>query len=562
MNWPYQYTAYLWPMLASAVFMAVLGFYAWRRRSVPGALPFAIMTALWSLLAMNAALELAAVDIPTRIFWAKFQFFWAGPTMVAGLCFVLEYARLGRFLTRRNLILLFIFLLLGSLLILTNDTHHWIWGDFSHDDGVIYPLRGGGYWLLAALGYLLAFLNLPILIWLFICSPQHRWPVALILCGQIVVRATLLLDAANANPVAPLNPTILASNFLAMVYAIALFGFRMFDPIPMARKTVIEQMREGMLVLDTSRKIVDLNPAAEKLLGLPAARVRGRDVAEILPAPAAQSALSDDGGIAQTEVSLGARVYDLLLSPLKDWDGQMLGHLLLLHDVTEQKRAQAQLLEQQRALAALQERERVARELHDSVGQVLGYVSMQAQAIGKWVRDGETTAVEAQLARLANVAQDAHDDIRESIFSLKAGPAQEWSFLAALKQYLNAFRDHYGIGVELKIPSGMGEQTFEPCVGVQLLRVIQEAMTNARKHGRAHCLQVAFELQGDQARIVIADDGRGFDPDPLSTSAGDHLGLTFMRERMAQIGGRLTIQSRPGAGTQVILQVPIRDEIE
>ncbi len=562
MNWPYQYTAYIWPMLASAVFMAVLGFYAWRRRAVPGALPFAILTALWSLSAMNAALELAAVDIPAKIFWYKSQFFWAGPAIVAGLCFVLEYARLGRFLTRRNLILLFIFLLLGSLLILTNDAHHWIWADFSYDDGVIHPLRGGGYWVLTALGYLLAFLNLPILLWLFIRSPQHRWPVALILCGQIIVRAALLLDAANANPVAPMDPTILASNFLAVAYAIALFGFRMFDPIPMARKTVIEQMREGMLVLDPSRKIVDLNPAAEKILGIPASRVRGRDAAEILPACPDLSARLDDPGTAQLEINLGtagdARYYALQLSPLKERRGFPLGTLILLHDVTEQKRAQAQLLEQQRALAALQERERVARELHDGLGQVLGYVKMQAQAARERLAQGQTEIADDDLMRLVTVAQDAHADVREYILGARSGDSAEAALLPALRQYLQRFGETYKIRTELDLPPELTDDAFNPSVEAQLLRIIQEALTNARKHAHAQRVQVRIHLEDSRAQVIVQDDGAGFDPGLLATAEGQKFGLRFMRERAEEVGGGVEIQSAPGAGTRVIIDVPRR----
>jgi signal transduction histidine kinase len=266
--------------------------------------------------------------------------------------------------------------------------------------------------------------------------------------------------------------------------------------------------------------------------------------------------------MAQSEISVGtgsaAQYYALHLSPLKDRRGLALGHLILLHDVTEPKRAQAQILEQQRVVATLQERERLARELHDSVGQVLGYVSMQTQAIRKWVHDGETGLAEEQLARLADTARDAHADIRESIHSLKAGPAQEWSFLAALQQQIASFRDHYGIDAELTIPAGLElGQVLQPGDEVQLLRVIQEAMTNARKHGRAADVRVSFERQDDQVRIFVADDGRGFDLEQLSSGADDHFGLAFMRERMAQVGGRLTIHSRPGAGTQVVLQVPV-----
>jgi signal transduction histidine kinase len=238
---------------------------------------------------------------------------------------------------------------------------------------------------------------------------------------------------------------------------------------------------------------------------------------------------------------------------MKDWRGQEVGRLLLLHNVTEQKRAQAQLMEQERALAMLHERERLARELHDSLGQVLGYVSLQAQAIRKRAQGGDLPAVEAQLTRLAEVAQAAHADVRDSILSLNAGAGRAWSFQAALRQYLDAYRDQYGIRTELSLPEGWADGSFEPETEVQLLRVIQEALTNARKHGKPACGQVIFEKEDSFVRLTIQDDGLGFDL-PQAASAG-HYGLQFMRERAEQIGGRLRVDSQPGAGTRVIIEI-------
>ncbi len=149
MTWPYYYTPYIWPMLASAAFLSALGMYAWRRRAISGALPFAIMllfTMLWSL---GAALELAAADLQTKIFWFKFLGVMKLPAATAELCFGLTYAGLGRCLTRRNLVLLSMPPLLVLFLALTNDTHHLLWLGFSFD-GVLRPVRTSLTFVIAA----------------------------------------------------------------------------------------------------------------------------------------------------------------------------------------------------------------------------------------------------------------------------------------------------------------------------------------------------------------------------------------------------------------------------
>jgi signal transduction histidine kinase len=563
MNWHYTYTPYIWPSSLTVLLFITFAVYSWWRRSVPGALPFAVLMLIWSFLAIGASFELAAVDLPAKIFWVKFQYFWSGPVGVAGLCFVLVYARRERFLSRYNLLLLFIFLLLGSLLILTNDIHHWIWTGFSYSDGVLHQLRGGGYWILRAIGYLLALLNLPILIWLFIRSPQHRWPATFIFCGQIVVRAAFVLDAANINPVAPLDLVILAATFLTVMYAIALFGFRIFDPVLIGRKTVIEQMQEGMLVLDREWKIVDLNPAAERSIGLPATRLRGRDAAEFLPTHAKMRTGSNDGEATHLEISLGSgmaiRSYTLDSSPLKDHDGQTLGYLLLLHDVTEQKRAQAQLMEQQRALAMLSEREQLARELHDGIGQVLGFASLKMGATRKLIADGKLAKADDQLSHLEGIMADAHADVRENILNLRVAPSGEKPLFSMLQQYLDGFHQNYGIRVDVSIGADVDERLFAPDAQMQLFRILQEAFSNARKHAETNCVHVSFELQDSLVRIRIQDDGKGFDPAQFPTDDG-HFGLRFMRERAETLGGTLRVQSAPSQGTCVEVTVPASRE--
>ena len=552
-------------MLASGAFMSVLVIYAWRRRSVPGALPLAITMLFGALWAAGAALELAAVNASTKIFWFNsIVAVCMMPLVIARFCFVLEYAGLSRLLTRRNLALLSIPPLVGFLLTITNDWHHWLMLGYVVD-GTVHALLRVGSWILNSFGYLLFLVNLIILVRLFFRSPRHRWPVALILCAMFSTHTFYALDAFNLDPFAPLDASVLSMNISSAMYGLALFRFRMFDPIPMARQTVIEQMREGMLVLDTGGKVVDLNPAAENILGQPAARVRGRDAAEVLPAYAEVSA-----GKAQAEISLpegrrdgvgtGSTLchYELTLSPLKDRYEQVLGHLLLLHDVTAQKQARAQLLEQQRALAMLAERERLAGELHDDLGQVLAFINAQGQTIRRLLARGEISTADDFVARLVEAAREADTDIRESILGLRA-PLTGSGLIPSLQDYLRRFEQRYGIRTDLILPKASLEVAFEPVAEVQILRILQEALTNARKHANARCVQVAFTLQDSQVRIVVRDDGQGFAPAELADGPCRGFGLQLMRERAENIGGTLDVRSAPGEGTEIVVQVPVKE---
>jgi PAS domain S-box-containing protein len=415
-------------------------------------------------------------------------------------------------------------------------------------------------------GYGLAILALIILAWLFVRSPRHRWPVAIMFAGATAGRVFYTLEAAHVLPTGlPFNVPPIALEYAA--YAVALFGFRIFDPIPAARRAVIAQMREGVLVLDPEGRVAGLNPAAKRILGLPANQAMGRPVRELLPV-FPDGPLADPAG-AELEIGLPARrkdgggvgqevrQYVLEISPLSDWRGLETGRLLLLRDVTERRRAQAQILEQQRALAMLREREQLARELHDSLGQVFAFVNTQGQTVRRLLSRGDIATADALVGRLVEVAREADVDIRESILGLRE-TLSERGLLPALADYLRQYEKNYGVRSELEAPESRTGTAFEPQVEVQLLRIVQEALANVRKHAEARCVRVAFAVDSGRARVTVQDDGQGFDPSTRDDGSRHHVGLRVMRERAEQVGGRLEVISQPGEGTRVVVEVPLR----
>ena len=496
----------------------------------------------------------------TKVFWFKFLNLFKIPTATAEFCFVLQYCGLGRLLTRRYLILLSVPVILSTIFVLTNNIFHLIWADILYN-GEIVPVHTNLTNLFFFYFLCLFLVELFVLIRSFIRSPQHRWPVALILSVFIVSHAFFITDYFHVNPFEPMDPVILSWNAGAAIYALAIFVFQIFDPVPLARTVAIRQMQDGMLVLDTKHVIVYSNPAAKKILRGSSVHLKGKDFTTLVDAFRKDRDRSGDPLTLSTEISLGTapdtHEYSLRISSLMDDNHQELGSLVILHDITDEKLSQAQLIEQQQALATLQERERLARELHDNAGQLLGYVNLQAQAIRKLVQDGEDAKAQAQLSRLANAAQEAHTDLRESIANLKVGSLEKWSFLGNLQQHLVTYQNTYAIGTELVIPGGLDINALKPGTSVQLFRVIQEALSNARKHGQAHFIRITFEQQDSRIRIVITDDGMGFNPQQIKTEPGKHFGLEFMSARMQQIGGSMQITSQPGTGAQVLLEAPL-----
>ncbi|MFW6136269.1 MAG: histidine kinase N-terminal 7TM domain-containing protein [Chloroflexota bacterium] len=562
MSQGYAYTPQIWPSVFTTFLLVVLCAYSVRRRSVPGALPFSVACLFGILWAAGSVMEEAATDVGLKIFWVKFQTVWHLPAGTAVTCFLLEYARPGRWLTRRNLALLSIPSLAVLLSVSTNHLHHLVWRGFRFD-GTVVPLPGPIEWAIVAGIYALALVNFIILGWLFVRSPQHRWPVAIIIAGQIGARVLYTLEATSVVRTAvPLDVIALASLFV--VYTVALFGFAMFDPIPLARRTVISQMRDGVLVLDSKDRIVSLNPAAERILAMPIRRAQGHSLHDLLPACAELDGESEIPRTKQAEISLGrgpeSRAYALAISPLKDWRELEVGRLLLLRDVTDRRRAQEQVLQQQWAEATLQERELLAQELHDGLAQNLGFLNLQAQAAQVYLREGHPEAAQETLDRLAQAALEVQSDTRELIGNLLALSRPPESLCSAISQAAARFEDQSGWTVSLEIADDLdavcSSEALPPPAGVQLLRIVQEALANVRKHaGSPTQISVALKAEPGQIQLTVIDDGVGFDQ--AEGDDGKHFGLQVMRQRAARFGGQMSVQSAPGEGTRVEVLVPL-----
>ena len=256
--------------------------------------------------------------------------------------------------------------------------------------------------------------------------------------------------------------------------------------------------------------------------------------------------------------------YASALSPLKDFRGLIIGHLLLLRDVTEQRRAQAQMLAQQWAQAVLQEREQLAIELHDGLSQSLAFLNVQAQAAQLYLQTDQEEAARASMARLAEVSREMQGDVRELIGSMLTVSLPIDGFCVALRQVVTQFEQRNGMAVALVIddPAAMlSDPGLLPAPsGVQLIRIVQEALANVRKHaGAPDQIGVRLRVDAGQLQLAITDNGVGFDQ-ALPGIGDKHFGLEVMRQRAARIGGQLAVHSAPGEGTRVEVSVPVGEE--
>ena len=216
----------------------------------------------------------------------------------------------------------------------------------------------------------------------------------------------------------------------------------------------------------------------------------------------------------------------------------------------------ARLHRQVQALAITEERERIAREMHDSLAQVLGYVNTKAQAAQELIAAGQPERASEHIGQLAQAARDAYVDVRENILALRTSVSSERPFIDTLRLYTEAWQDQSGVTTELST-SLNGAPVLGTAGELQLLRIVQESLANVRKHAGASHAWVRISGDDDHVEATIEDDGAGFDPVALTRGAFPRFGLATMRERAESMGGTLEVNAAPGRGTRVTVRLPM-----
>jgi two-component system nitrate/nitrite sensor histidine kinase NarX len=218
------------------------------------------------------------------------------------------------------------------------------------------------------------------------------------------------------------------------------------------------------------------------------------------------------------------------------------------------ERAQAQMRESERQAAILAERERIARELHDSLAQVLGATHLRLRALAAGDDVGDAPSLAPALDELADICEEGYRDARGAILDLRESSRADRGLLEGLRAYLDKYSRQCGIATSLETTMD-DELALPPRSEIQIIRVIQEALTNVRKHSGAASAAVRVTQTNATVRFVVEDNGHGFDSAEAPPDR-DGFGLHSMRERMELIGGTLLTDSAAGRGTRVVAEVP------
>ncbi|HUF89317.1 MAG TPA: PAS domain S-box protein [Gemmatimonadota bacterium] len=329
-------------------------------------------------------------------------------------------------------------------------------------------------------------------------------------------------------------------------------------------RAVFDSAPDGILLVDEKGTIRDVNPRALALFGYEADELVGRKIEVLVPLRARDAHVAErEAYMADPRarpMGVGLDLHgrrkdgsefpvEISLSPMREGEARRV--ICMVRDETERHRLRAFGVGALRA--AEEERQRIARELHDDTAQRLAALMMMLKVAG---RIEEREERERRIDQVREAMAEAAEGVRRIAQALRPPALDEAGLVVALDSLVRSLRRAHAVDIELS--AAWTGESLDPDAELALYRIVQEALSNALRHSGASRVAVSLDVDERTVRVGITDDGRGFPVDQSYGEDGHGLGLVGMRERARNAGGMLEIESAPGEGTRVRVELPVR----
>ncbi len=624
MSW--QFTPYIIPLLITTAISLMLASVMWWRRTAPGALPLMVLMlaiAQWTLV---YALSLASVALEAQIFWANLIYLGVGIVPASWFIFALFYTGQGAWLTRRRLLLFAIVPLWTLIMAWTNDAHQLfrssVWlvdiGTF-----VVLDARlGPAFWVHTGYSYLLLMLGTLLLLRSLLRTlAVYRWQATALLVAIAAPWIINVLYLSGASPFPYLDLTPFGFSISGVALAWDLVRFRLFDIMPVARSTIIESMEDSVIVVDIQNRIVDINPAAQRAINQRTAEVIGQRIDQVFarwPDIVERYRMVCE---AQTELTIGEgaeqQSFALRISPLYNRRKQLTGRIIVLHDITEDKRiaaelrrqneeltnlaqenarlyatVQQELAERKHAEAALVQAKELAElasraksrflanmshELRTPLTAILGYADLlQRQSVQRGYTDFVTDLGRVQVAgqRLLSLISDILDltRIETEKFDLHLETFDLPTLIESVVSVSQPLVEKNNNALAIHCAANVGAMHADL---TRVRQVLLNLLSNAAKFTECGNITLSVEriakAEGDCIVFHVADTGIGMTEeeqqqlfqeftqiDDTSTRkySGSGLGLAISRRLCQLMGGDIRVVSAAGQGSTFTVCLP------
>ncbi|MFA5254948.1 MAG: histidine kinase N-terminal 7TM domain-containing protein [Methanoregula sp.] len=555
-----QFSPFFFPLLVSAAVTFVLAGFALKNRSNPVAEPFALLMAATTLWSIGYAFQLVSADLASNLLLNDIEYLGIVTVPVAWLLLALRYTGRNQYITQRNVVLLFIIPALDVLFVATNSFHYLYYSEIVPtvlSGSVVWNFsRGPLFWLHTTYSYLLIATACILIASRYSGAPAiYRRQIALLLGAVTLPVLISFLYVAGAIPLPGLDLTPLTFTVVGILLAIGLFRYQLFTMQPVAYPKIFSSISDGIVISDARDLIIDLNPAARGIAGLPESGLIGSSLADSFPTLA--PFISDTGaGENEThrEIRIAAgghmRYYDAICQTIPAPNESRPGHLFILRDITDLRTALAAL---ETANAKITLLSTITR--HDMANKLAGLMTytdlMKAQ--------DDPAKSRAYILKIEELTQMILEEVRFT------RDYQETGINVPVWQEISR-----GIRIAKGQVDLRHVTVTDNCAGISIyadplfVKVLINLMDNAVRHGGNTLTTIEFSCarNGESLLITCSDDGEGI-PDTdkaklFTRGFGKHtgLGLFLTREILAGTDISIIETGTPGKGARFELTVP------
>jgi PAS domain S-box-containing protein len=577
----YDFTLLCLVRFISGFLAIILVFLLWKRRKAPGAvslLIFEIFAAIW---AVSDGFESAATTLPLKLFWAHLAYVGIPNSAVMFLIFSLSYTQNSRFLKKRFLISLFIIPVITIILAFTNSFHHLLWSSV-----IIYPgtnqsvyYYGSWFWVNVIYQYSLLLTGTIILLTAaFRTFSLYKAQIWAMIIGVIFPFSGSVLYIFKLTPIKGIDFTPIAFIFSGVLIAISLYWFGFFDIVPIAQQQAIDNLQDGLLVLDMRNRIVTSNPSFSRISGLPADYVTGKNLDEVVPALNLQASDINEHDEFWAEIKLenkgDPKYYEIKMQPVKDSRQNQVGKLLIVHDITSNKmildavaesnnQRRNELIEKEKLIKDLDAYARsVAHDLKNPVSNVILFCDLIRTSLSENKLDEARemiSMVENQGRKINTIIDDLLllSRIRKEDIKITAIETGNIVNEALTRQKQMITDTNAKIEKPDTWPVVYGHPQWVEQIWVNLI-------SNAIKYGgKPPVIKIGFNKEAESlVRFWINDNGNGLPPESLAKLFNDFerlekknieghgLGLSIVKRIVTKLGGEIRAESTniPGEG--------------
>ena len=590
----FQYTPYVYPLAIAALLSVLLAFYLWEHRKTSGAKAAAVLWLALFIWSAGHCLEILGVELLTKLFWEKIQYFGLVVLPVALLVFSLEFSGRKSWITSSKLIALLVVPVTTLLLALTNDWHRLLWSDWYLESvrgiSVLHLEPGLAFWVSSIYNYILLAVSTVLIIRASIRHPKtYQGQTLSMLVGIIAPWLGYAISNFGLFQL-PIDLTPIAFALTGLAIAWNIYNYQLQNIAPIAFETVIDSMNDALFILDMENKIVDVNPAGRRTLQRSDDEIIGRDAGEVFIDYGDLINLYQHAINIREEIALENNsqnhYYELSISPLTDHQDKILGRAIVLHDISDRKRAEnAMLMARDQALEASRAKShflaRVGHELRTPLGVIRGYADLlQEPAYGE-LSELQVKAVAEIIdstQRVSDMVSELLDEARlaAGAVQLEIKPFTPALILKDVQEKLSVLAQQKGLALTTDLDPNMPTQLVgDPKRINQMVTNLASNSIKFTKEGEV-CIRF-YQRSKKQWAMEVKDTGPGipkeareniFEPFRQADNSiakkygGTGLGLSIVKHLTDMMDGKITVKSKVGEGSTFTITLPIETAVE